>query len=195
MSDSGRDAAPRTPETNQNTFWRIGGVFLISVAACFSILAFRVIFNCIFIDFCCMRDFSLLRRMRYWLRRMFCLSADPDDLVPNGSRGRNTRPFNVPSMTSRARKDLVKKHLVTGIIIPANILEWKNKRNADKDNPIYNDDTVECAICLSEMLPAEEYGHSRFCTHVFHKDCIITWTDKQFSCPVCRKSLIDGSGT
>jgi hypothetical protein len=115
MSDSGRDAAPRTPETNQNTFWRIGGVFLISVAACFSILAFRVIFNCIFIDFCCMRDFSLLRRMRYWLRRMFCLSADPDDLVQNGSRGRNTRPFNLPSMTSRARKDLVKKHLVTGV--------------------------------------------------------------------------------
>lgn len=42
-----------------------------------------------------------------------------------------------------------------------------------------------CAVCLEKncntmLLP---------CSHQFHADCIIQWTERQFSCPMCRTEI------
>jgi len=46
-------------------------------------------------------------------------------------------------------------------------------------------DSDQCAVCLEKkcntmLLP---------CTHQFHADCIIQWTERQFSCPLCRSEV------
>lgn len=46
-------------------------------------------------------------------------------------------------------------------------------------------DSDQCAVCLEKkcntmLLP---------CSHQFHADCIIQWTERQFSCPLCRSEI------
>jgi len=43
----------------------------------------------------------------------------------------------------------------------------------------------QCAVCLEKqcntlLLP---------CSHQFHAQCIIQWTERQFSCPLCRSEI------
>ena len=45
----------------------------------------------------------------------------------------------------------------------------------------------ECAICLEEIEKKDEKILS--CNHVFHKECIDLWTQKNPICPYCRKFL------
>lgn len=46
----------------------------------------------------------------------------------------------------------------------------------------------ECAICLEE----QEIGHTACklpCGHLFHRTCILSWLEKQCTCPTCRFEL------
>ena len=48
----------------------------------------------------------------------------------------------------------------------------------------------ECIICL-EKIEDEEY--QLVCSHIFHKECINKWQNKNPSCPICRFP-IEGKG-
>eukprot|EP00978_Attheya_sp_CCMP212_P020620 scaffold59206_cov53-Attheya_sp.AAC.3 len=57
------------------------------------------------------------------------------------------------------------------------------------ESPIYAQTT--CSICL------DEYGHEDSicgrpdkCTHIFHKDCIMSWLERQEVCPICRAPIL-----
>ncbi|KAL9283492.1 unnamed protein product [Arabidopsis thaliana] len=48
---------------------------------------------------------------------------------------------------------------------------------------------LDCPICLTELSS----GVSRMklpCSHVFHRDCIMTWLKKNPSCPICRTKAL-----
>lgn len=46
--------------------------------------------------------------------------------------------------------------------------------------------SLECPICL-DLIETNDYQTD--CKHVFHRHCIIEWSDKkrEFTCPLCRK--------
>jgi hypothetical protein len=48
----------------------------------------------------------------------------------------------------------------------------------------------ECSICLENILPtatlAQEKRTQLDCSHIFHKECIGAWVNRQHNCPLCR---------
>jgi len=50
----------------------------------------------------------------------------------------------------------------------------------------------ECAICLQHFRPGTEAAKLP-CgeTHIFHRDCIVEWLQRNPSCPLCRKKPED----
>lgn len=46
----------------------------------------------------------------------------------------------------------------------------------------------KCAICMGEF-EIGEIVQTFYCTHRFHKDCVISWRQKKNCCPTCNKSL------
>lgn len=51
-------------------------------------------------------------------------------------------------------------------------------------------DTLECAVCLSELEDTEMLRLLMpKCNHVFHRECIDRWLELHTTCPVCRTNL------
>ncbi|KAL1206482.1 RING-H2 finger protein ATL70 [Cardamine amara subsp. amara] len=46
-----------------------------------------------------------------------------------------------------------------------------------------------CPICLTELSSAVSRMELQ-CTHVFHRDCVVTWLKKNPSCPICRTKAL-----
>lgn len=52
------------------------------------------------------------------------------------------------------------------------------------------DDDNCCAICLSNYEEGEVLIASKYCTHLFHRDCILEWLEKHDNCPSCRVGMV-----
>lgn len=46
---------------------------------------------------------------------------------------------------------------------------------------------VECSICYSDIT--KDQKKTLECGHVYHTACIYKWTEKQSTCPLCRKPI------
>lgn len=57
------------------------------------------------------------------------------------------------------------------------------------DANINGDDGPTCSICLCEYEKGDKLV-SLPCKHVFHEDCITSWTDHNTRCPLDRKSVV-----
>ncbi len=55
------------------------------------------------------------------------------------------------------------------------------------DNMNYKDES--CSICLDEYHGGDRVGILS-CEHIFHKDCIYSWLNRQKTCPLCRKNNV-----
>jgi len=51
-------------------------------------------------------------------------------------------------------------------------------------------DEAACAICLDPFLEGEAITSQSRCTHVFHKNCLLSWLDQHDVCPCCRQLMI-----
>ncbi|XP_037889500.1 E3 ubiquitin-protein ligase Iruka-like [Glossina fuscipes] len=49
----------------------------------------------------------------------------------------------------------------------------------------------QCSVCW-EYFKLEETVRRLSCFHLYHEDCIVPWLVLHGTCPICRKSLIDG---
>uniref|UniRef100_A0A1J3DKP2 RING-type E3 ubiquitin transferase n=1 Tax=Noccaea caerulescens TaxID=107243 RepID=A0A1J3DKP2_NOCCA len=52
------------------------------------------------------------------------------------------------------------------------------------------ENSIECAVCLSEFEESESGRVLPICKHTFHVDCIDMWFQSHSSCPLCR-SLVE----
>lgn len=48
---------------------------------------------------------------------------------------------------------------------------------------------IQCSICLENFSNQNDVCKTN-CNHYFHKNCLQTWSEKKFNCPVCRSDLI-----
>jgi hypothetical protein len=53
-----------------------------------------------------------------------------------------------------------------------------------------NKNTITCPICIEEMKVGDKISKIKICSHIFHKDCIKPWIEKNFTCPLCRVKCI-----
>lgn len=51
---------------------------------------------------------------------------------------------------------------------------------------------ASCAICIMEYQDKDEicWSHNERCTHVFHRECIMTWLLRHDECPCCRHDFL-----
>ena len=45
-----------------------------------------------------------------------------------------------------------------------------------------------CVICI-EPLQSKQTTIILDCNHIYHKDCILDWFNKELTCPMCRKPV------
>lgn len=61
----------------------------------------------------------------------------------------------------------------------ANTVEWV-EGSCNKD--------ATCSICIDHFAEGDVVATSR-CSHVFHRDCIMGWSQIKSECPVCRQGM------
>jgi len=66
-------------------------------------------------------------------------------------------------------------------------LELHNDCSSSRDN---GDDRATCAICLAEYETGDLVISSKMCDHLFHRDCLLEWLDKNDKCPFCRVDMV-----
>lgn len=69
--------------------------------------------------------------------------------------------------------------------IPYNELVPKYKKITKEDI----NDVKECSICQEEFME-KQYKRELSCNHKYHKKCVDAWLKTNFTCPICRKSVI-----
>lgn len=52
-------------------------------------------------------------------------------------------------------------------------------------------DTVECAVCLEDLVTGDKCRLLPTCKHSFHAHCLDQWLPRAPICPVCRVSCVD----
>jgi len=60
----------------------------------------------------------------------------------------------------------------------------------------YDDESTDanvCPICLCEYEMGDMLVVSKYCTHAFHKDCILEWLENHDDCPLCRVGMVTDS--
>lgn len=63
-----------------------------------------------------------------------------------------------------------------------------NKNNHLQNHPLYQDEAPHCSICLGEYEEGEKLIKLP-CGHIFHTDCIGSWTSNHTRCPLCNLDL------
>ncbi|KAJ8573470.1 hypothetical protein K7X08_009981 [Anisodus acutangulus] len=52
----------------------------------------------------------------------------------------------------------------------------------------YNGDSF-CAVCLNDVIGGENCRKLPKCGHVFHEECVDTWLQCNWTCPLCRRQV------
>lgn len=55
------------------------------------------------------------------------------------------------------------------------------------------DDVAHCSICLSDFEEGEKLVRLP-CSHIFHQDCVLSWTSNHVRCPLCNFDLESVAG-
>lgn len=91
------------------------------------------------------------------------------------NRSRRNRGRHRPSLTSR------ESDLATYLI------EHTQPGSGDEED-INDKDDETCSICI-ESFSNKHTNIILDCGHKFHSSCIISWFEKELTCPICRKSI------
>lgn len=68
--------------------------------------------------------------------------------------------------------------------------------HSDDESEQADEEEYLCAICLSDYETGEVIITSKYCSHLYHRDCILAWLEKNNDCPCCRVVMMtDGEMT
>lgn len=48
-----------------------------------------------------------------------------------------------------------------------------------------------CVVCLNDVIGGEDCRKLPKCGHVFHVECVDTWLERNWTCPICRRQVTD----
>nr|XP_009760219.1 PREDICTED: RING-H2 finger protein ATL29-like [Nicotiana sylvestris] len=58
----------------------------------------------------------------------------------------------------------------------------------------YDDDGGSCcAVCLNDVSGGDMCRKLPKCDHVFHLECVDAWLQSNWTCPLCRRQITDGT--
>lgn len=89
--------------------------------------------------------------------------------------------LNMRNVFNRLRQK-IKAHLNYKKFVLTLSSEFATVRKDEFDSGAY--DPI-CLICREDM----EQGKKLSCSHVFHEYCILSWLEKQNTCPTCREPV------
>eukprot|EP00957_Ditylum_brightwellii_P184160 14027138-Ditylum_brightwellii.AAC.1 len=69
---------------------------------------------------------------------------------------------------------------VVGVEAEKNVLDCPYKGNID-----------ECPTCVGKFTGDQMINASNRCSHVFHKECIMSWLEQHIQCPCCWTELFN----
>jgi len=110
---------------------------------------------------------------------------------------RNTNVVEFPSIVSLSREG---KRRVLGFAIDKNNAMVLSKNMcAHNHNDIeanFNEDA--CIICLNEFNynvdgKVDSKVIAGYCSHQFHRECLLSWVEKKNECPCCRTPVVSDS--
>jgi hypothetical protein len=53
----------------------------------------------------------------------------------------------------------------------------------------FNELSTECAICQEDIASGAVVLRLPACGHAYHESCVLSWLQKQNTCPLCRKAM------
>ncbi|OQR95258.1 hypothetical protein ACHHYP_00209 [Achlya hypogyna] len=87
--------------------------------------------------------------------------------------------------------------LQTFLGVPEDMLDLRAMQrllNLAMDKPAAVDASETCSICLSSFDETEgEAVVQLSCSHLYHRDCVVSWLIAKKSCPLCREDVDSGS--
>ena len=66
--------------------------------------------------------------------------------------------------------------------------ESDSPKSLNSTNSSSSKESETCVICI-EPLQSKQSTIILNCNHVYHKDCILDWFNKELTCPMCRKPV------
>lgn len=66
--------------------------------------------------------------------------------------------------------------------------ESDSPKSQNSSNSSSSKDSDTCVICI-EPLQSKQTTIILDCNHIYHKDCILDWFNKELTCPMCRKPV------
>lgn len=72
-------------------------------------------------------------------------------------------------------------------VIPE-VTESDSPKSSNSSNSSSSKESDMCVICI-EPLQSKQTTIILECNHIYHKNCILDWFNKELTCPMCRKPV------
>jgi len=127
-----------------------------------------------------------------WQTFQFSDATIDDDIKKGSDTSRLIRSSS--SQTQQQNQNQVSECPTSIVDLEAgkqSLVENMSDKNACLKLSCEEDNT--CSICLSEYENDDEIARLP-CSHLFHKDCVMSWTRNHVRCPLCNFDLENGNG-
>ena len=97
-------------------------------------------------------------------------------------------------MIEFARNERRDQQVRTEVALKIFSLPYDKLRELEKRGALPSLDMAECIICMEGFVDTEgnvREAAPQTChfTHVFHKECMQSWLQRNNSCPVCKEAI------
>jgi hypothetical protein len=99
-----------------------------------------------------------------------------------------------PAPSARIEPDALRSKVVKVLFpeekIDSSQLKFDSEANSYRWTSNNQKRNTSCSICL-ERFDEGDLILSGLCSHVYHRECVMTWVEANDSCPMCRQPMFD----